>query len=126
MEHEPRGLLGHVQRPCNLTTRNTILAVVNQPHGREPLIQPDGAVFEDRINLDGELASWMPNTTLPAQLILEEAYRGTAASWANNAVLPLGASGHEVVQAVLLVRKIPDCFQESLGFVGAFQTFMIP
>jgi hypothetical protein len=68
----------------------------------------------------------MPSAALPPQLILEEADLGTAAPWADNAVLPLGTAGHEVVKAILWTREVKDCFLEGLGFVEGFHILSIP
>src|SRR5665213_1139572 len=126
MEHEPRRLLGNVQGPGNLATGNTVLAVVDKPHSRKPFIQTDGAVLEGGNDLDGELASRMPHAALPAQLILEEAYRSAATSRADHAVFPLGATSYEVVKAVLGIREVKDCFLKALWFVAAFHTSILP
>jgi hypothetical protein len=64
--------------------------------------------------------------TLPAQLILEEANGSTTASRAYHAVFPLGATGYEIVKAVLSVREVKDCFLKALRFVGAFHNSIVP
>jgi hypothetical protein len=59
----------------------------------------------------------MPDAALPAKLILEEPYASAATDRANNAVGPFGTAGHEVVEAVLGVREVNDCFLKGLGLV---------
>jgi hypothetical protein len=118
VKHEPRGFLGHVQRPCDLAGANAVLAIENEPHRRQPLVQTERRVFKDRSNLDGELPFRMSCAALPAQLILKETdFIGTAGR-THNAVLPLRPTSDKVVQAVLLIREIQDRFLQALWFLG--------
>jgi hypothetical protein len=126
VEHEPGSLLSHTQSFGNLTTGDAVLAVVDKPHGRKPLIETDGAVFEDGIDLNGELASRVPHAALPAQLVLEEANRSATATRTNYAVFPLRATGYEIVKAVLGIGEIHHRFLKALGFVGAFHNSILP
>ena len=123
MEHEPGGFLGNANGAGNFTRGNAILAVVEQPNGREPLIQTNGRVLEYGPNLDGELTAGMPFAALPAHLILEEPYPMASASWADDPVIPVRAARYEIVQAVLLVSEVNDCLSKGFGFkVGGFHT----
>src|SRR5688572_4732189 len=54
-QHEPRGFLGDVEGPAHFVGADPILGVGNQPQGREPLVQPERGILEDRADLDGEL-----------------------------------------------------------------------
>jgi hypothetical protein len=53
----------------NLIRRNSVLAVNQHPKGREPLLQRDGGILEDRELFDGELIS--AGAALPALCGLE-------------------------------------------------------
>ena len=55
MIHEPSCLLGYLDGPGDLIRADAVLAVGNEPHCTEPLLERDWAVFEDRADLDGEL-----------------------------------------------------------------------
>src|ERR1035438_4309137 len=55
MEHEPCTLLGHADILAQLVTRNSILAVDEQPSRREPLIEADGRILEHGPNFEREL-----------------------------------------------------------------------
>jgi hypothetical protein len=125
MEHEPCGFLSHSKRFRNFATANAILAVKDQPHCRKPLVQTERRVLEDSSNLHRELSPRVAFAALPAQLILQEADTRTAAPWTGNAVLPLGATGDEIVQAVLLIREVQDRFLQGLWFVCAFHASIV-
>lgn len=120
VKHKPSGLLGDSQGSVNLTTRDAVFGVQDEPHCREPLIQTNWGVFENGSYFNGELAFRVPDAALPAQLIIEEANSGTTADGAYNAVGPLGTTSNEVVKTVLLVREVNDGFLQCLGVVGGF------
>src|ERR1022692_289468 len=42
---EPCRLLGNADGPVNFVRTDTVFAVHNLPHGREPLVQTDGGIF---------------------------------------------------------------------------------
>lgn len=126
VEQKPRGLLGYTERPRDFTTANTVLCVLKHPHGRKPFVQADGGIFHDSPNLNGELAARVPDAALPTKLVSKEPDRSATATRADNAVLPFGATGHEVFQAVPRIGKVADCFHQGLGFVKGFHTSSVP
>lgn len=126
VKHEPRGLLSDAQGAGDLARTDTVLAIEDEPHSRKPLVQTEWRIFEDGSNLDGELALGVSGATLPAKLILEEAYFVATAGRTDNAVLPLGPTRYEIVQTVLRFGKENDCFAESLGFVDGFHVPILP
>jgi hypothetical protein len=69
VKHEPSGFLRHAKIAVNFIRRNPILAANEHPEGREPLLQWDGRILEDSLDLDGELATAVP--ALPPFLSLE-------------------------------------------------------
>src|SRR5271157_2681698 len=125
VQHEPSGLLSHPKRLRNFATANTVLAVEYQPHCRKPLVQTERRILEDGSNLHRKLPPWMTDATLPAQLILQEANAGTPAPWADDAVLPLRATGDKIAQAVLLIREVQDCFLQGLWFVSVCHALIV-
>src|SRR5208337_3621740 len=125
MQHEPRGFLSHPKRFRNFATAHTVLAVEYQPHCRKPLIQAERRILEDGSNLHRELPSWMTDTALPAQLILQEADAGATTPRAGNAVLPLRATGDKIAQAVFLIREVENCFLQALWFVSVFHALIV-
>jgi hypothetical protein len=52
VKHEPGGLLGDAEITVHLMRRDSVLAVGDKPYRREPLVEPDGGIFEDRADLD--------------------------------------------------------------------------
>jgi len=126
VEQEPSGLLGYSERPRDLATADAILGVLQHPDGRKPFVKADRRVFHDGADLDGELPLRVADATLPAQLVLEKADRGAAADRADNALLPFGATGYEVSQAIRRIGEVENRFLEGLGFVGAFHTSIVP
>src|ERR1700685_3239419 len=65
LQHEPRRLLSDANMTVNLPRANTVLAVGNQPHNRQSLIEPDRRVFEYRPSLQAELTLGVMAGTLP-------------------------------------------------------------
>src|SRR5205814_3612881 len=52
MEHEPCGLLSHANRARQFVAADPVLRIGDEPHGDEPLVEADGAVFHDGADLD--------------------------------------------------------------------------
>jgi hypothetical protein len=126
VKQEPSGFLSGTQRASDLATTDAVLAVLKHPDCREPLIKADRRVFHDGADLHGELPLGMPDAALPAELLFQKAHSNTPADRANNPVLPFGTASDKVVQAVLGIREVDDCFLEGLWFVGAFHTSIVP
>jgi len=122
VKHEPCGLLSHVQSAGNLARANAVLAIQDQPHCGQPFVQAERRFLEDGSDLHGELPLRMPRTALPTKLVLEEADLLASAGWTNDAIAPLRPTGHEVVQAVLLIREIQDRFLQAFRFSDGFHT----
>ena len=106
MQHEPRGFLGHAERPVQLVGRDPVLAVGEQPDRGQPLAQRDRAVFHDRADLDTELPPGMFGFALPALLLGEIVDLGIPAGRAGDALRP--ALGDQVVDTALLVTEKGD------------------
>jgi len=105
MEHEPCRLLRHSEITVNLVRRNAVLAVNQHPKGREPLLQRDRRILEDREFLDGELIP--AGAALPALLSLEVVWiLGILARtiWATRAIEP--AHCGYGINAGLFVAKV--------------------
>ena len=120
MEHEPCGLLSDAKCPCDFATADTVFAVEDEPHCREPFVQAERRLLEDGSNLDRELPLRMPHAALPAQLILQESELGATAGWAGGDTVRENTR-NEIVQAVFRVGKVNDRFFKSPWFL-AFHT----
>ena len=55
LEHEPSRPLSYPKILADFIAADTVLAVADKPHGREPFVQRYGRVFEKCTYLDGEL-----------------------------------------------------------------------
>src|SRR5581483_2078025 len=87
VKHEPCGPLSNLQVASNLVGTYAVLAVGNQPHGTEPLVQADSGVLEDRADLDGNLLA--ATKARPEKPCLEKRQLLAAAFWALRAFRPL-------------------------------------
>lgn len=113
MQHKPCRLLRDSKRAMNLPRTDTVLAVGNHPHYREPLVQTQGRFLKDRARLDAELRLGMASLALPETARGNERSVVPATSRANNlTVRP--APRLEVVQAVVGVRKVLNRLGKSL------------
>jgi hypothetical protein len=66
----------------------------------------------------------MAHAALPAELIPEEPNLGTPALRTYDAVRP--QARNKVVQTVLRIGEVNDCFLKAFGFVGGFHTSSLP
>ena len=55
VQHEPRRLLSDTQGTAQFVRRNAVLRVHDEPHGKQPFVEPKGRVLEDCPDLDREL-----------------------------------------------------------------------
>jgi hypothetical protein len=122
MEHEPSGFLSDAECPRDLTGANSVFAIENEPHCREPPVQTEWGVLEDGADLNGELPFRMARTALPAQLVFEKADCLGTAGWTYDAVFPFRPTCHEIIQAVLLIREIQDRFLQAFRLSDGFHT----
>lgn len=115
VEHEPSGLLGDADSAVEFVGTDAVLAVGNHPHGGKPLVQPDGGIFKDGSDLDGELGLGVPSLALPDAPGLQIGHLLRSASWtANDAVLPTLCG--EEVNAVVGVREVNYRFLKGFWF----------
>jgi hypothetical protein len=126
VQHEPSGFLSDTKRPRNFATADAVLAIQDEPHCREPLVQAKRGVFENGPNLNRELPPGMPLTALPPQLVLEETDPRTTTPRANNAIFPFWTTGYQVLQTGHLVLEVKDCFFKGLrSLIGGFHTSIL-
>src|SRR5207249_5718842 len=71
VKHEPAGFLCDTERPRQLVGADAVLAVGEHPQRGQPLVEPDGAILEDRPELHRELPPTL--AALPDAAGLEEA-----------------------------------------------------
>jgi hypothetical protein len=72
VEHEPSGLLRHIQIARDFIAADPVLAIRQQPDSGKPLIQSERRVLEDGSNLDAELATVVTHAAFPSTLIGEK------------------------------------------------------
>jgi hypothetical protein len=101
----------------NLATADAILAIGKEPQSSEPLIETDCGILADTPNLHGKLTLGMMAGALPNATGWIEFYAVRAASWTgHNAIRP--APDCEIVDAVIGIRKVDDCFLKALRFLA--------
>ena len=88
---------------CNLVGADAVLAVGDHPHGRQPLVQTERRILEDRPGLERELPLRVLGLALPALARLVEVDAVAAAGRARDAVRP--AASDQIFQAVVGVAK---------------------
>src|SRR5438552_9780815 len=108
LQHEPSGLLAHLDVTRNLVTAHTVLAISQHPRRGEPLVQRNRTILINCSDLDGELAFRMMTATLPCAPIRIEANLLGSTTGAGHAIGPT-ADG-DVVNAVVGIRKVQNCF----------------
>src|SRR6185437_10581350 len=119
MKHEPRRLLSYFDIPRNLVTADSIFAVSDQPSSSEPFIQRNRGIFHHGADLDGKLALRMMLRTSPSAPLITEFDSLATASWANDfSVRP--AADSKIVNAVIGIGEIDDCFLQALWFGHGF------
>jgi hypothetical protein len=113
-QHEPRGFLRDAERPRQFVGANPVLAVGEQPEGREPLVEADSRILEDGADLERELGLGVLPVALVAPLRCQ----------IGDALRPAGGAGHDAIgpanglngtAAVLVIREKDDRFAEGLG-----------
>jgi len=115
VKHKPRRLLSDAHVTGDLVAADTVLAVREHPRCSQPFVQTDRAVLEDRPNLDGELTLGVMATALPSAPIRVEANLWRSATRTRHAVGP--TSHRKVVNAVVGIREVDDCFLETFRFL---------
>jgi hypothetical protein len=111
MKHEPRRLLRDAKSARQFIRANSILAIRQQPHGREPLLMRNRGILEYRPDLERELRTRMLAVALPAASVNHVRNMLGVADWTpDNTVWPSGLD-HELAAAFIIAEKL-DRFQE--------------
>ena len=108
-------LLANTQVTGDLIGRDAILAVHGHPDGREPFVQPDGGILQDRADLHGELlfaAFALPQTARRDKRVLS----GVAAGAGRLAIRP--AEVNQKLKRPIRVSEVNDCLLEGCGELG--------
>ena len=113
MEHEPAGFLRDTKRPRQLVRADAVLAVGQHPERGEPLVEPDGAVLENRAELHRELSPTL--TALPDAAGLEKAGVARFARRTGRPFRP--AQRGQKGQAGVGVREVADRLSQRIGEV---------
>lgn len=115
VKHKPCGFLSDIKITCHLIAAYTVLAIGQHPYSGKPFIKTDSGVLENSSDLDRKFPLRMVSRTLPSPAFRIE---GTDALGATrrtrNAVRPSLVS--EIVNAVVQIRKINDCFLQGIRF----------
>jgi CheY-like chemotaxis protein len=124
MQHKPSRLLSDLHVSRNLVTADTVLAVGDHPHRHEPLIQSDCRILHDGSDLDGKLALGVVGTALPEPTIRIEFNLVRSARRTDDLAIGPAPEG-EIVNAVIGIREVNDCFLEALWFAHSPLPFVM-
>jgi hypothetical protein len=114
MEHEPCGFLSHLKVAGDLVGTDSVLAVDDQPRGREPLLKGDRGVLEDGSGLERKSRFFMLGIAFPNARFFKPRNLLSAATGAGyNPIRP--AQFHHKLAAVLELRKVDDGFLKAVG-----------
>ena len=118
VQHEPRGLLSHTDSFGEFVTADAVLAVSNQPHGDQPLINRQRRVFHDGTDFDRELPLGVLLLALPDMARFSEVDLGAATGGAlHDAIGP--AELHHFGKGHVRIAEVNDggleCFGPVLG-----------
>ena len=113
VHHEPSGLLSDADGAVNFVAAHAVFAIGNHPHGYEPFVQRDRRIFEDGIDLDGELPFGVLRFALPDSASGKKANFLGAATRTEHAVTE--ATSYEEIQAVVGIGEVDDCGLKGLG-----------
>jgi len=117
MEHEPRGFLSDAQIAGDLARANAVLAICDQPNRREPFIQPDRRVLEDRSDFGAELLLRMLGLALPNLTRRQQGnFRAPASRARDWTVRP--AHRNRRAHAVIGIREVGDRFMKRVWDVS--------
>jgi hypothetical protein len=114
MQHEPRRLLSYLKCARDLVRTYSVLAVRQQPHCGEPLIESDGAILEDCPDVNRELLPAFQARPHQPRLEKRQAVRG--ATRAFRAFWALRFRNY--FQADRGVREVPDCLHQTTVNIG--------
>jgi hypothetical protein len=106
MVHEPSGLLSDPYGPRGFATADPVPGIHDLPHGREPFIQTEWRIFEDRSGFKRELGGVMFRTAVPAIVLLKEENVFGTATRANDAVRP--APRNQILPAIGRIGEVND------------------
>ena len=118
VQHEPCGLLSHVQIAGDFVATHSVLAIDYQPHGDQPLVEAEWAILEDRTDLDRELATVMGLAAFPQAARGQETHFLSAANRARNAVGP--AEFSQQAERAVRIGEVADRFHQGLGPCDSF------
>lgn len=113
VKHEPRGLLCDAQRAVNFPRANSVLAIGNHPHHRQPLIQTKRGILKDGPGLNAELRLRVPRLALPQTARRDVSNVSASTRGADRSLWP--APICKVVDAIVEVREVLNRLYESLG-----------
>ncbi len=115
VQHEPCRLLGNFHVTRNLVTADPVFAVGDKPSSGHPFVQRDRGIFHDGPDLNGEFAFRVMAGASPSPSLLAEFdLHRTASGASHNAIRP--APDSEIVNAVIGIREVDDCFLQTLWF----------
>lgn len=118
MEHEPCGFLGHAKGAGNFIGTDSVLAVGNQPHGREPDLKGDRRILENCSHAQGKLGALMLALALPhAGLLQIGNIIGIALRAANHAI-QASSFDHKPAAIVVIAEELCRSRQRFGSMIG--------
>ena len=112
LQHEPCSLLRDANRTMDFIATDSILRARNQPDRRQPLIQTERRILENRSDFGRELPLLVGALTLPFLLLRQKGHVIASARRTDNAVRPAARS--QVAQAIVRIREVKDRFCKRL------------
>ena len=108
MIHKPRTFLSDAECSATLVGTYSVLAIHNEPHRYEPLVQSDRTVLENRAVLNRKLPFRMLALAFPAAHALVISNIAAVARWTSDAIRP--AARFNKFNAVFMVREVDNGF----------------
>jgi hypothetical protein len=116
LKHEPSRTLSYFHVLSKLIRTNSVLAVREKPHSREPLVQTDSAVFENSSDLDRKLFPAFKASPHQPSTDKRESFGITSRTRRTFGPFSFGNS----FQAHHRVRKVPDSVHQTALIVELF------
>ena len=121
MQYEPCGFLSHIQIAGQFATADAVLAIGEQPESSHPLVKADSGILANASDFDGELALRVNLRAFPSPPlgVIADFFKATTGT--DHAIRPT-ADG-EIINAVVRIREVNDCFLEALWFAHKSLTY---
>jgi hypothetical protein len=105
--HEPCGLLRDLQSAVNFPRADTVAAIDDHPHCREPLVQAQRTILKNGSGFKCELRSRMLCAAMPAVILFEEQNILASTFGAGDTVWP--AASYHIFPAIYRIAEVKNC-----------------